>query len=108
MARVETGMIKAESGRVRAVRLELLGERGTRITVYVWRDAWRHPVDVHCDLGGLWLGLANRLPRRLVFFAGVRLLASSTTGQHDGTPVEDVTVVRALQDWQRESMEWGH
>ena len=44
-----------------------------------------------------WLWLAKRLPRRLVYFSSVTLLAYSTSGEYDDTEVPAIPMMDALK-----------
>ena len=47
----------------------------------------------------LWLWVAWSLPRGLVYWAAIRLMANATTGKHSGQIVPDLTAVDALRRW---------
>jgi hypothetical protein len=47
----------------------------------------------------LWMWLAWQLPRRLVLWCAVRVMASATTGRHSGQVVPDLLAMDALQRW---------
>ena len=49
----------------------------------------------------LWHRLAYMLPRRLVYWATIRLAAEATTGQYNDTIVPELTVTEALRLWDR-------
>lgn len=73
----------------------------TRLTVYVWpRIRHRLPVDVFWSLDGLWLWLVRFIPRSVVYWAGVRLLAHATSGQYSDTHVANVSGIEMLRRWQ--------
>ncbi len=42
------------------------------------------------------------LPRRLVYWAAIRLMAHATTGPHSHELVVDTTILDALQRWPKE------
>lgn len=44
--------------------------------------------------------VAYRLPRRVVYFAAIRLGAHATTGEYDTTMVPELKFVDALERWQ--------
>lgn len=44
-----------------------------------------------------WQWLANRLPRRVVYWAMIRVGAEVTTGQYTNTIVPDLTFMEALK-----------
>ena len=46
----------------------------------------------------LWL--AYRLPRTLVKWASIRLVASATAGEHSSQIVPELTAIEALRRWQ--------
>jgi len=46
----------------------------------------------------MWL--AWRLPRWLVMWASVRMIAHATTGKHSSTVVPELTAMEALQRWE--------
>jgi hypothetical protein len=41
--------------------------------------------------------MIKRVPARIVYLAGVRILAEATTGQYSSTVVPDLTAMAALQ-----------
>lgn len=43
---------------------------------------------------------AWRLPRRLAYWAAVRVAAHATTGEHGDTVVPELTAVEALRRWE--------
>lgn len=48
----------------------------------------------------LWTWLAYRLPRPLVYWAAIRLMAHATTGQYRDQVVPDLTAMDALKRWE--------
>lgn len=44
-----------------------------------------------------WHWLVRKLPKKLVYFCGVRVLVHSTTGKHSSTVVPDLTAIDALK-----------
>jgi hypothetical protein len=46
--------------------------------------------------------LANRLPKMLIYYAGMRLLSYATTGRYSNIEVPRVTVMEALGCWERQ------
>lgn len=46
-----------------------------------------------------WLWLAWHLPRRLVYWSAIRLIAHATMGRHSGTIVTDLTAMDAKDAW---------
>ena len=47
----------------------------------------------------MWRGIANILPKRLVYWATIRLIAHATTGKYSNTHVPTLTVIDALNCW---------
>lgn len=47
----------------------------------------------------LCLWIAFRLPRRIVYWAAVRLVSRATTGKFGGTIVPELTAMDALDRW---------
>lgn len=45
--------------------------------------------------------LSWKLPRRLVYFCAIRLMANATTGKYSNQIVPDLTTVEALQHWEK-------
>ena len=43
--------------------------------------------------------LAYRLPKRLVYFASIRLMSHATVGQYGNTIVPELTAMDALDRW---------
>ena len=48
-----------------------------------------------------WLWLAWALPRKLVYFAGIRLWSNATTEQWSHIAVPDVMMDEAIQRWEK-------
>jgi len=46
-----------------------------------------------------WIWIAYKLPRNLVKWAAVRLMASATVGKHSSQIVPDLTALEALERW---------
>ncbi len=44
--------------------------------------------------------LSWKLPRRLVYFCAIRLMANATTGKYSNQEVSDLTTVDALKRWE--------
>lgn len=44
--------------------------------------------------------LAFRLPRRLAYWAAIRVMAAATTGKYGGTIVPELLAVEALNRWE--------
>lgn len=55
-------------------------------------------VAIHADLAASWL--AWRLPRPLVQWAYIRVVAHSTTGDYSNTAPGELDVMTALRRWQ--------
>jgi hypothetical protein len=49
----------------------------------------------------LVMHLAWKLPRRLVYWCGIRLMASATTGKYDTQVVPDLLAMDALKRWDK-------
>jgi len=47
----------------------------------------------------LWIWLAYRLPKRIVYWASIRLICNATVGQYSNQIVPDLTAVDALRRW---------
>lgn len=47
----------------------------------------------------VWMWIAWHLPRTLVMWAAVRLMAWATTGEYSNTVVPDLTAMDALKRW---------
>jgi hypothetical protein len=47
-----------------------------------------------------WQWVAARLPKRLVYFASIRLIAYATTGKYGTTIVPELSAMDALQRWE--------
>jgi len=50
----------------------------------------------------LWRKLAYWLPRSLVYWAAVRLIAHATTGEYSNQVVPSLRAMDALQRWERQ------
>lgn len=48
-----------------------------------------------------WMWLANRLPRSLVYWAAIRLMAHATTGKWGHLNTPGTTVEDALKRWEQ-------
>ena len=46
-----------------------------------------------------WMWIAWRVPRRLVYFASIRLIANAIQGEYSSTVVPDLTAMDALKRW---------
>lgn len=49
-----------------------------------------------------WMFIAWNLPRKLVLWAAVRLIAHATTGKYGNTEVPLLTAMEALKRWDEE------
>lgn len=49
----------------------------------------------------LMLKLTYWLPRRIVYWASVRLICNATTGKYSNQIVPDLTAMDALQRWEK-------
>ena len=49
----------------------------------------------------LWLWLAWRLPRKLVYWCAVRVGAHATQGDYSDTVVPELLVMEALERWDK-------
>lgn len=58
-------------------------------------------VAIHADLAASWL--AWRLPRLLVQWAYIRVVAGATTGRYGDTVPGELDVMTALRRWQSEA-----
>jgi len=47
----------------------------------------------------LWLWIAYKLPRGLVKWAAIRLMANATVGKYSDQVVPDLTAIAALKRW---------
>lgn len=47
----------------------------------------------------LWLKVASKLPRRLVYWASIRLMTNATAGDYSQQDVPDLTAIDALKRW---------
>lgn len=47
-----------------------------------------------------WMWLAWKLPRRLVYWAAIRLMAHATCGKWGSHPVPQVSIIDALNRWE--------
>ena len=45
--------------------------------------------------------IANHLPRRVVYYAAIRLIAHATTGRYGKQVVPDLTAMDALDRWDK-------
>lgn len=48
----------------------------------------------------IWMFLAWRMPRSLVYWCAIRLMASATQGEWSDTEVPSLTTVDALKRWE--------
>lgn len=51
----------------------------------------------------LAIAIANLLPRRIVYFAAIRLAAFATTGKYSTQIVPELTVMDAIKRWEDEA-----
>lgn len=49
----------------------------------------------------LWIKLAWLMPKRLVLWASIRLIANATTGEYSSQIVPDLTCMDALDRWEQ-------
>jgi len=54
-----------------------------------------------------WRFLANCLPRKLVYFAAIRLVAHATTGEYSATVVPELRAMDALSRWSKDKWGWS-
>ncbi len=47
----------------------------------------------------IFVWLSYKLPRRLVYYAAIRMFAHATTGEYDTQEVPTVTIIEALERW---------
>ena len=47
-----------------------------------------------------WYGIALMLPRKLVYWCGIRLLTHATAGKYSYQVVPELTVLKALKRWE--------
>lgn len=47
----------------------------------------------------IWLWIAWKLPRRLVMWCAIRLIASATQGEYSNQAVPELTAITALNRW---------
>lgn len=105
--------LRNPSGSVHAYRAEVVGQRGTRLTVYLWprmltREMLfrrllkrRLPIDVFYNATGIWLWLVGLLPRRLAYWVGIRMWGEATSGEYGSTVVTDVTMDEVMRRWRK-------
>lgn len=48
-----------------------------------------------------YVWLADRLPRKLVYAAAIRMFVHATTGEYDTQEVPSVTIMEALDRWEK-------
>ena len=46
-----------------------------------------------------WLNLAHKLPKKLVYWASIRLMSNATTGEYSNQSVPELTAIDALRRW---------
>lgn len=49
----------------------------------------------------MWFWLAWRLPKKLVYFAAIRLVAFATQGEYGNTIVPELPAMEAVRRWER-------
>ena len=54
----------------------------------------------------IWMWLAWRMPKRLVYFCGVRMGSHSTTGPYNKQVVPSLRFMDALKRWSRDHWGW--
>jgi hypothetical protein len=65
-----------------------------------WRlKLWRHELGRRIHPNGPWAWLADRLPRRLAYFAAIRVGVNAITGPWEDQVVPELTLGDALQRW---------
>lgn len=47
----------------------------------------------------IWIWLVWKLPKKLIMWAAVRLMAHATTGQYSKTVVPELSITEALKRW---------
>jgi len=62
---------------------------------WIWRERYRRARD------WLFRGIADRLPRRVVYFALIRAWAYATTGDYSETVATEVTAETVVRRWER-------
>lgn len=58
---------------------------------------WKH--ERHVKIEKLWMAIAWRLPKTLVMWCTVRLLAHATTGEYGATNPGELGAMEALSRW---------
>lgn len=48
-----------------------------------------------------WLWLANRLPRQLVYWCGIRMIVHATTGKYGNQVVPELYAMAILDRWEK-------
>lgn len=56
--------------------------------------------DLHRVPERIWMWTAWHLPKKLVLWAAVRLMAHATTGKYGSTNATHLTILDALQRWE--------
>ena len=54
----------------------------------------------------IWMWLAWRMPKRLVYFCGVRMGAHATTGPYSKEEAPSLYFMEALRRWSRDHWGW--
>jgi hypothetical protein len=65
-----------------------------------WWPWWKHDLDVRCTKLAIWF--VWLLPRWVVLWCSVRLMAHATTGKWSHQVVPDLTALDALKRWERQ------
>lgn len=47
-----------------------------------------------------WFWLADRLPKKVVYYAAIRLIRNATTGKFQNQVVPELTAMDALKRWE--------
>ncbi len=48
-----------------------------------------------------WLWLARCMPRKLIYWCAIVLLAEATTGENSNVEVPSLTILDALKSWEK-------
>ena len=49
----------------------------------------------------LWLWFIWKLPRKLIYWSSIRLMANATTGEYSSQEVSKINIIDALSRWER-------
>ena len=55
----------------------------------------------------LWQWIADKLPRQLVYFCGIRIIAHGTTGKYSNQVVPELTAMDAIKRWETAQEDGG-